>query len=306
MSTESPSQFSVTGDHRRCGPGQVHRGSHPLKTGRVRCNISGTGRGIRPCGALRNVTAWALVLGLAMTHWSSVALAQDDDLAEGAEQTVDDMTSQGKLYLRRKRPKQALKFLDRAYRTKEGGQSFDVVFLRAQAAQQLLLLEIAFEMSKRAKQLAGKNKKRLARVSEFQEELDGLYGELRIRPAKGETNEKGRIFLEAKTGIINKKKRDVFMTIRKRFRETEIQIPATIYIPHGQFLANNVPVKIARDKPAEVEVYLQVQRVEEGPNWWLLGGGAAAALTAGIGAMLLLGGDDPEPVERIIINPTAP
>ncbi len=242
-----------------------------------------------------------------MVHWSAIAWAQDGDgMAQEADQTLEDVTAQGKLYLRRKLPKQAIKFLNKAYKMKGGADSFEVVFLRAQAAQKLLLLEIAFEMSSRAGTLAGKNKKRLAKVSAFQEELEGLYGELRIRPAKGETNKKGRIFLEAKTGIINKKKRNVFMAIRKRFRETEIAIPATIYIPHGEFLANNVPVTIQRDKPAEVEVYLQVQRLDEGPNWWLMGGGAAAALAAGVGAMLLLGGEDPEPIQRIVINPKAP
>ena len=255
----------------------------------------------------RTALLLALVLGISTMHWSAVAHAQDDDEAalEG-QSTLEDVAAQGKLYLRRNRAKQALNSLNRAYKMEGGKTSFEVVYLRGQAAQKLLLLEIAFEMSATAKKLAGKNKKRMALVSAFQEELEGLYGELRIRRAKGETNTKGRIFLEAKTGIINKKKRNVFMTIRKRFRETEMEIPATIYIPHGEFLANNVPVTIKRDEPAEVEVYLQVQRLDGETNWWLMGGGAAAALTAGIGAMLLLGGEDPAPVERIIINPKAP
>jgi len=249
----------------------------------------------------------ALIVGMSTVHWSPAAHAQDEDEAALEEQqTLEDVTAQGKLYLRRKRARQALNYLNRAYKMEGGENSFEVVYLRAQAAQKLLLLEIAFEMSAKAKALAGKNKKRLARVSKFQEELEGLYGELRIRRAKGETNTKGRIFLEAKTGIINKKKRNVFMTIRKRFRETEMEIPATIYIPHGEFLANNVPVTIKRDEPAEVEVYLQVQRLDEETNWWLMGGGAAAALTAGVGAMLLLGGEDPAPIERIVITPKTP
>ena len=222
--------------------------------------------------------------------------------------TLEDVRNQGLLYHKKKRSKQALKFLDRAYLMPGGKEDFKTVYTRGLAAHDELFLEVAFQMANEAEKLAGDDKKLASRVLEFQTELKSLYGRLNIKPAKGETNRKGRVFLESSTGIINKKKKEVFEKLRARFRATEIEIPATIYLPHGNFLANNVPVNINSAEAANVSLYLQVERKKEDDTkkWWVIGAGASAAIAVGIGAILLSDEADPKVEQRLIISPANP
>ena len=138
------------------------------------------------------------------------------------------------------------------------------------------------------------------------------YGKLEVVPAEGETNTQGRIFFQARTGIINRKKRALFEQIRDRFRATELEIPATVYLPYGDYLANNVPVKLTSAEPAKVALYLQVERgaqtasTDSGGSWWIAGAGAAAAVSVGIGAFLLLQEPTVEYVDRLVPERTTP
>jgi len=222
--------------------------------------------------------------------------------------TLEDVRNQGLLYHKKKRSKQALKFLDRAYLMPGGKADFKTVYTRGLAAHDELLLEVAFQMAGEAAKLAEKDKKLTSRVLEFQTELNSLYGRLNIKPAEGETNRKGRVFLESSMGIINKKKKEVFQQIRKRFRATEIEIPATIYLPHGKFLANNVPVNINSAEDAQVALYLQIEQKEEdnSKQWWVIGAGASAAIAVGVGAILLSDEADPKVEQRLVISPVNP
>ena len=101
-----------------------------------------------------------------------------------------------------------------------------------------------------------------------------LFGKVTFKAAKGETNAQGRIFFETKTGIINKKKRTRFMSIRERFRSTDVSLPTTVYLPYGQYLANKVPFTLKEGKKTEpVEIYLQVQARSEKKTWLWVGVG---------------------------------
>ncbi len=199
--------------------------------------------------------------------------------------SFDESRDQAMLYFRKKRFKQAYRSLTIALKQPKGREDFKANFGLARTAAKLLLLEEAFVQCDESLKLAGDNEKRKNSVIAFRADLDSKYGGIQLVPAKGETNRKGRIFLEAKTGIINKKKKEVFKKIRKRFRETEIQIPTIIYLPHGQFLANNVPVIIKSKEITEVALYLQVNRATveaPGLNWWWIGSGVAATLATGV------------------------
>jgi hypothetical protein len=223
---------------------------------------------------------WILsLMSLTMTLMPQTGLAQVEQLS------FSELRDQGMLYFRKKRFKQAYRALNTAIKQPKGREDYKVHFGLARTTAKLLLLEEAFLKCDESLRLAGDNEKHKNAVIAFRADLDSKYGGIRLVPAKGETNRKGRIFLEAKTGIINKKKKEVFKKIRTRFRETEIQIPTIIYLPHGQFLANNVPVSVKGNEISEVALYLQVDRTivaSPGLNWWWVGSGIAATLATGV------------------------
>ena len=248
-----------------------------------------------------------LLLALALTCTAPMVF---DHRLKAQEQKLsfEELRDQGTLYFRKKRFKQAYRALKEAVKMPQGAEDFKAHYTLARTADKLLLLEEAFDEADVALKLAGDNEKRKNAVSLFKSELASKYGAVSISPAPGETNRKGKIFLKAKTSFINKKKKAVFNTIRKRFRETEIKIPTIIYLPHGQFLANNVPVEVREDQPiAEVELYLQVDRAivkESGPNWWWIGGGVAATLATGVVTYIAV--QDPIVEDRLRIVAPSP
>ncbi len=232
-----------------------------------------------------------------------VALAQE---SMAGPQTMDEARDQGVLYFRKKRFRQAMPLLDKAYGMPGGAQDFAVVFYRGRTAQKLLLLEKAFEMASLAATLAGDDRRRAANAKEFQTELDSLFGKLTLKAAEGETNAKGRIFFETKTGIINRAKKKQFATIQERFKTTDITLPTTVYLPYGDYLANKVPVAIVQGEAApEIEIFLQVQKGEEDDDtlmWVGIGAGTAAAVGLGVTAFLLWGQPEDETLEQLRIG----
>lgn len=230
--------------------------------------------------------------------------------AQDTLSSYDELRDQGLLYLRKKKSRPAYTFLTRAFEAPGGADDYKTVVNRAEAAQEILLLEVAFEMAERSTKLADTDRRK-ARAQEVLGGLKSTYGKLEVSPAEGETNTKGRIFFQARTGIINRKKRAVFEAIRDRFRATELEVPATLYLPYGEYLANNVPVKVTSTEVAKVALYLQVSRgavaaETGGGGWWMAGAGAAAAISVGVGAFFLL--QDPEPiiVDQLELGRTEP
>jgi hypothetical protein len=245
---------------------------------------------------------WMLsLLSLTMTLMPQTGLAQAQELS------FSELRDQGMLYFRKKRYKQAYRALKKAIQHPKGPEDYKVHFGLARTTAKLLLLEEAFLKCDESMRLAGDNERRKNAVIAFRAELDNTYGGVRLVAAKGETNRKGRIFLEAKTGIINKKKKEVFQKIRTRFRQTEIQIPTIIYLPHGQFLANNVPVSVKTNEISEVALYLQVDRTvvaAPGLNWWWIGSGIAATLATGVVTYIAV--QDPIVEDRLRVKVAQP
>lgn len=250
-----------------------------------------------------------LAVGAALTV--SVAVIASPAMAQvpAGPQTMEEARDQGVLYHRKKLYKQAMPLLDKAFGMPGGDADFSTVYYRGQTAYKLLLLEKAFEMAARATALAGDDNRRKQNAQEFQTELDSLFGKVTLKAAEGETNEKGRIFFETRTGIINKDKRQRFQAIQERFKSTDITLPITVYLPYGDYLANKVPLSIVQGESApEVEIYLQVQKGPDADDdntmmWLGIGAGTAAAVGLGVGAFLLFGQDTPEAREVQTFEP---
>jgi len=235
----------------------------------------------------------------------STGVAPPVAMAQSA--SLEQLRARGRAYHKRGMYKQAMSMFDKAYGTKSGSKDFETVIYRARTAYALLLLETAFEMAEKAEEIADGNREtRSAR--ELKSEMTGLYGPVRVKAEQGETNAKGRIFFETKTGLINKEKKARFEAIQERFRGTDIALPRTVFLPYGKYTANNVPFEIVQGQPMPtVSVFLQVRQDEEDDDsalWWYVGAGGAAAIALGVGAIVLFAEPDPERVEtrRLITN----
>ena len=215
-------------------------------------------------------------------------------------QPFDEVRDQGMLYVQRNQYKQAKVFLDRAWATPEGKADFKTAYYRGLTAHELLLLEDAFAMMALAKSLAQDDREKL-RVQELQEVLDGQYGKITIKASENETNPEGRIHIESQTGIINRKKKAQFQTIRDRFRNTDISVPVSIYLPYGNYRINEVPVSLEAGKSApEIAVILHKlggKEDEGGVSGWVWVGAGTAAAAAGVAAILLLN-DEAAPIRK--------
>ena len=207
-----------------------------------------------------------------------------------AAPSMAELRDQGILYAKKKRFKLAVATLNKAHAAPGGAQDFDLQYYRAQAAYAELLLETAFESLKNALAVAdGKREER--RIKELEREMVSQFGGVTFETEQGETNQKGRIFFETKTGLINKDKKQRFASIRERFRSTDISLPMTVFLPYGEYTANNVPFSIVQGEPAPtVRIFLQVQKDDDdgGALWWYVGAGGAAAVAIGVGVALLL------------------
>ncbi len=220
--------------------------------------------------------------------------------------TLAETRDQGVLYCKKKRFKQALRYLNQAYAMKGGPGDFPTVYYRGVAAFALGQIELAHEMVEIAERLAV-DERRKRRVLDLSQQIRELYGPVVFEPTAEETSTRGRIFLEAKTGIINRDKRERFDRLRERYRTTALTLPKTLFLPYGEYTANGIPFAVVEraEKPPTVEIFLQPPEDEggvidsiDGTTWMWIGIGTAAAVGIGVGAALLFGGEDEGPVGR--------
>ena len=237
----------------------------------------------------------ALLVGVATASAPAVSA-----MAQVGPSTLEDVRDQGILYFKKKLYKQAKTALDKAFKMPGGNEDFATLYYRGQTAFKLLFIEQAFNMTKAAVAKAPSDKYK-RRYTELLTEMQGLFGEVTLVGAKGETNAEGRIYFEAQTGIINRAKKQRFMSIRERFRSTNISLPITVYLPWGQYTANKVPFALKQGEPApSLEIFLQIDRTGEPKGggmktstWvWI---GVGAAVLAGGAAAGVLALEEPEP-----------
>ena len=144
------------------------------------------------------------VLGLLCA--STLTLDQHAYAQQEQELSFEELRDQGMLYFRKKRFKQAYRSLNAAIKSPKGTEDYKANFWLARTAAKMLLLEEAFLKSDVALKLAGDSEKKKNAVNAFRADLDSKYGGIQLVPAKGETNRKGRIFLEAKQESSTKRK----------------------------------------------------------------------------------------------------
>lgn len=224
----------------------------------------------------------------------------------GTQQSASALKDQGMLYYKKKMFPLAKTQFDQAYALADGAKDFNVVYYRALVCYELLQLEVAFEMAEIAVKIATEEQDKNDAQS-LLEKLNGLFSYVIIEPAKEETNKKGRIYLEAKTKILNQQKRESFESIRARFREMDVTLPTRIYLPYGSFKANNVPFNIVEDPDEipKVQVFFHIIQDENQkriPTWLIGSLGVAGAAAVGLTTYFLFFNTDPEERFRTNLN----
>ena len=256
--------------------------------------------------SVRPLLVIATVLGVMLgLSTFDVAICHADD---ERPMSLSDVRDQGVHYLKRKRFKQAQVFLDRAFRMNGGPADFLTVYSRGRVAYEQLLIERAMEMVEVAARLTMKDARRERAVKDLAAEIKSRYGRLNLEPAPGETNKEGRIFFESKTGILNKDKRKRFESIRERFRSTDISLPVHVFLPYGEYTANDVEFALVEgEAPPSVDIFLQVHverasaetrgAAKTSHTWLYVGLGVGAAIAAGMGGYFLFTDETPTTVE---------
>ena len=222
--------------------------------------------------------------------------AHSKEVGIGALEQVRD---QGILYLKRKLPKLAMSHLDRVYRSERGKRDFRTVFYRARAALELGQLGIADSMMNEAKALT-KSQRQLNRIQALQAEFRSSFGSVRVLPAIGEARRQGRLILERESTLINKRKRDSYLSLQTRLGSAPATLPMMLYVPHGRYRLNGVDFEVSEAKHSTtVKVFLRQFVGGQGGQsrmWWWIGSGVVAATVVGVAAVMLF--DEPEPKYR--------
>lgn len=190
--------------------------------------------------------------------------------------------------------------VDRAYR--EGGQGdFEIVLLRGHVAYRLADPETAFEMLEVAGPLAAGRPGMQARLEDLRTHLDADFGAVTLVRSPKQTARLGRIDLEVRSQLLPRLKREAFARAHQRLAQPRAEPPVTAFLPHGHYVANDVPFSLSPDVGrVSVQIYLrdpveaparEVAR-DDGTLWWVVAAGGAAAAVAGVAAYFLIAGDE--------------
>jgi hypothetical protein len=244
---------------------------------------------------MRSVVLASLVCFLA-TNVNSTAMAAK----LGRMETVRD---QGVLYLKRQRPKLALSYLNRVFKTPAGSKDFRTVLSRGRAAFVMLRLDIAANMIELAKDLATAPRQQRQYLA-LRDEFRNGYGSVRVVTHPGETRVQGQLKLEITSNLISKNKRKRFLSVQTRLASAPVRLPARVYLPHGIYRMNGVEFRILeKGKEPTIKVFVRQFTADASAKkrfWWWLGSGVLAATVVGVAAVVVL--NEPEAQYRDVLR----
>ncbi len=252
-------------------------------------------------------SSWATPLVVAVLSIAAccgpVGPAHGAEPAAEAPQSFGSLRDQGIHYYKRKLMAPALKALTAAAAAPEGQADYRTQLYLARTAAQLTRLEQAFPAARRAVELApGEDEE--ARARALVEELEGQFGGVTFDRDPDQKTELVQTFIHLKDvgGLINARKKQVFLETQTRFRSTKVGLPITIYLPFGKYTANGAPFEVKQGETAQARLYLLGEE-DEGLAWWWYAGIAGAVAGGAAVAVALLLAEDPEPQQSARIEP---
>jgi len=209
---------------------------------------------------------------------------------------VEAIRDQAIHYMRIKMYPAAQKKLEEAAALPGGAEDFKTQHNLAKVYYKQLILEQAFPAARRAVEVAESDREEKL-ATKLLKRMEDFFAGVTLQQAPEQVGqvEKGFVHLEDAGGLINRKKKEAFEKIRQRFKDTQVKLPLTIYLPFGSYTANLAPFEIRKGETAEATMFLYVPDTEGLSVWWYVGGGIAAAVAATTATLLLLGDDEPAP-----------
>ena len=214
--------------------------------------------------------------------------------------------SQGVAYIKRKLWPLAQAELEKAKGHAGGRKDFKTRYYLARAYYEQLIIEKAVTEARVAASIARDDEPRdKVRAENLRDRIEGFFAGVTVLQddrQKGQVG-KGIIHLEVMGGLINRKKKEQFARIRDRFAETPVELPATIWLPFGDYKANGAPFSIRKGESAEAITFLYLPDAERPSTpWWIWAGAATAFAGAAAATVMLLTADEPLPERSVTID----
>ena len=184
--------------------------------------------------------------------------------------------------------------LEAALASKGGQEDFLTHLYIARLQHETGEIEAAHLSATRAQETA-KGESQIRQAKEFQDGLKGFYGEAVFNSAGPDAGPKsGYLLLQADSPFIRPEKKRAYRAVRKLYRETEVRLPRTLYLPGGSYSANGVGFKVKAGELTHVSLGLVDAPGSGGFPWLWAGIGTGVAVAAGVAAWLLWPEPEPE------------
>jgi hypothetical protein len=244
----------------------------------------------------------ALLVAVCSGTWSVPAPAQAAPNPGNDEAVFKSSRRQATAYLRRKMWPMAQLEFEKARELPGGRKDFRTRFGLAKSYWEQLIVAEAMAESRVAVGLADDDRpKDKARAEALRDRIEEFFAGVNVVQDKRQVGQvtKGIIHLEVVGGLINRKKKTQFARIRERFAKTAVELPATIWLPFGDYKANGAPFSIRKGETAEAVTFLFLPDADRDDTawWWWVGGGVAVAGVA-TAAAIILSDDGEAPAER--------
>lgn len=149
--------------------------------------------------------------------------------------------------------KLALSDLKEVAKTPQGNGDWKTWYWLAKIANELNDIETAIPAARRALELAGSETIKREKSNALVRYLEYSFVPVTFYILGEEDQTLARIKLETVQSIINKHLRTVFQNLQERLREG-VELPATFYLPRGQYRANGIEFKAKLGEPLEIQI----------------------------------------------------
>lgn len=176
----------------------------------------------------------------------------------------------------------ALEFLKTTAKSEAGQNDYKTQYWIAKIANEQNILEEAFPAAEKSLDLA-KNEDERDKSKAIVEFLTRTFAAVTFTQDERQKAalSEGYIVLDVDKPIINLQKKKLFEDIKGRYAKIKLKLPATVYLPFGEYRGNGAPFEIEQGKEATATVFLFAE--EEKIDWLQWAWVAGAALLIGFG-----------------------
>ncbi len=214
--------------------------------------------------------------------------------------TYEQQLEQVRLYINNDMFEAAKRELERLQKLERGKSDERVHIALAKVNYKLFNITQALSNLRRARNLVRDTNAR-QKLTVLYEQWLSIYGLVRFESV--DQLQTGTIELVRKRKFINRDRQLALEKVQESLQD-KVQLPASIYLPYGSYLANGVSFRVKRNQPTPIVELMLTPIVNQTPvpvkrdftKWVYVGLGSLAFLSATIGGYYLL--QEPPPPSR--------